>query len=227
MAVYRNNVHGLSSTLREDKGGSVTVRGRYPTQGGRSDFTWEALNKYPIRASSTFSACFLQPGGRALLFRAGLSPGFAGWRSIACVAGGLIPWLRTSDDSSGDRPRSGAAWPDLGGAPNHDDVQLLGGLALYATYLYASRLGANRVYDHANGLHASIGRHGQATALAACRPYWPRSAKGCRQLGPEPERLQLQLRKQGLRSSTVLLMPTSLPRTRTGRRAPSVGHGIS
>ncbi len=167
------------------------------------------------------------PSGRALLCRAGLSPGFAGWRSSARVAGGLIPGRRTSDDSSGDRPRSGAAWPDHGGAPNHDGVRLLGGLALYANYLYASCLGANRLYDRANGRHASIGRHGQAMALAACRPYWPRLAKDCRQPGPEPERLRLQLRKQGLRSSSVLLMPSPLPRTRTGRRAPSVDHGIS
>ena len=167
------------------------------------------------------------PSGRALLCRAGLSPGFAGWRSSARVAGGLIPWRRTSDDSSGDRPRSGAAWLDHGGAPNHDGVRLLGGLALYANYLYASCLGANRLYDRANGRHASIGRHGQATALAACRPYWPRLAKDCRQPGPEPERLRLQLRKQGLRSSSVLLIPSPLPRTRTGRRAPSVDHGIS
>lgn len=106
----------------------------------------------------------------------------------------LIPWRRTSDDSSGDRLRSGAAWPDLDGVPNHDGVLLLGGLALYASYLYASRLGANGLYDRADGVHASIGHHGQATALAAYRPYWPRSAKGCRQTGPEPELLRLQLR---------------------------------
>jgi hypothetical protein len=134
---------------------------------------------------------------------------------------------RTSDDSSGDRPRSGTAWPDPGGAPNHGGVRLLGGLVLYASYLYASRPGANRLYESASGRHASIGRHGQATALAACRPHWPRSAKGCRQPGPEPELLRLQVRKQGLRSSSVLLMPSPLPRRRTGRRAPSVGHEVS
>ena len=138
----------------------------------------------------------------------------------------IVPGLRTSDDSNGDRPRNGTAWPDPGGAPNHDD-QPLDGLALYANYLCASRLGANRLCDCASDRHASIGRHGQATALAACRPYWPRSAKGCRRPGQEPERLRLQLGKQGLRSSSVLLMPSQLPRTRTGRRAPSVGHGIS
>ncbi|MDR6607052.1 hypothetical protein J2X87_002122 [Pseudomonas synxantha] len=89
-----------------------------------------------------------------------------------CLVGFIGLWLASaSDDSSGDRPRSGTAWPDPGGAPNNDGVLLLGGLALYASYLYASRLGANRLYDRANGRHASIGRHGQAAALAACRPY--------------------------------------------------------
>ena len=140
----------------------------------------------------------------------------------------IVPGLRTSDDSNGDRPRNGTAWPDPGVAPNHDGARLLGGLALYATDLYAtdpcaSRLGANRLYDRANGRHASIGRHGQATALAACRPCWPRSAKGCRR----PGRLGLELQKQGLNPSSVWRMPSPLPRTRTGRRAPSVGHGIS
>ena len=100
---------------------------------------------------------------------------------------------RPSDDSSGDRPRSGAAWPDLGGAPNHDGVRLLDELALCATDLDAidldaSHLGASRLYDRANGRHASIGRHGQATAQAACQPYWPGSTKGCRRPGQAPER---------------------------------------
>ena len=97
--------------------------------------------------------------------------------------------VSTSADSSGDRPRSGTAWPDPGGVPNHGGVLLLGRLALCASYPYASRPGANRLCESASGRHASIGRHGQATALAACRPYWPGSAKGCRQPGPEPERL--------------------------------------
>jgi hypothetical protein len=36
MAVSSNSVHGSSTTLREDKGGSVTIAdGRYPTQSGR------------------------------------------------------------------------------------------------------------------------------------------------------------------------------------------------
>lgn len=104
-----------------------------------------------------------------------------------------VSWRRTSDDSSGDRPRSGAAWADHRGAPNNDGVQLLDGLALCATVLYAIRLGANRLYDRANGRHASIGRHGPARGLAVCQPYWPRLAKGCRRPRPEPERLPLQL----------------------------------
>ena len=154
--------------------------------------------------------------------------GFAGWQCCPpCCCRWIVPGLRTSDDSNRDHPCNGAAWLDPGGAPNHDGVQLPGGLALYATDLCASRLGANCLYDHANGRHASIGRHGQATALAACRPYSPRSAKGCRRPGQEPVRLGLQLRKQGLKFSSVWLMPSPLPRTRTGRRAPSVGHGIS
>ena len=78
------------------------------------------------------------------------------------------PWRRTSDDSSGDRPHSGAAWPDHGGVPNNVGVLLRGGPALCASYLYASRHGANRLYESASGRHASIGRHGQATALVAC-----------------------------------------------------------
>ena len=129
--------------------------------------------------------------------------------------GGAFIRAGTSDDSSGDRPRSGAAWPDPGGIPNHDGAGLLDGLVLYATVLYAIRLGANRLYDHANGRRASIGRHGQAAAQAACRPYWPGLAKGCRQPGPEPGQLRLQLRKQRLRPSSVLLMPSPLPRART------------
>ncbi|CAI8927600.1 hypothetical protein EMIT0194MI4_40511 [Pseudomonas sp. IT-194MI4] len=102
-------------------------------------------------------------------------------------------YSQASDDSSGDRPRRGAAWADHRGAPNNDGVQLLDGLALCATVLYAIRLGANRLYDRANGRHASIGRHGPARGLAVCRPYWPRLAKGYRRPRPEPERLPFQL----------------------------------
>ena len=81
-----------------------------------------------------------------------------------------------SDDSNGALLRNGAAWRDPDGAPNHD-AQLLGGLALYANYPCANRPGADRLYDHTNGRHASSGRHGQAAALSAGRPCWLGSAK--------------------------------------------------